>query len=102
MAGLDPLHRRTDVVEVLLQRRAMIGPEFEDGEFAASQVLLMPRILSATMIKSNPACSVSSRSLPVGQSAPAHLSGGFDFMGGKGVANLNGHALVQQDSHAGA
>ena len=36
----------------------------------------------------------------VGQSAPAHLSGGFDFMGGKGVANLNGHALVQQDSHA--
>ena len=78
----------------------MIGPEFEDGELAALQILLITEILVCNDEKLEAVLLRPLKKFAVADAAPALLLSGGNVVADQCVANLNRHALVEQNLHA--
>ena len=94
--------RSSDFRKIFFQRRAMIRPQFKDGNFPAGKILLIAQIFVRKDEDLKAFVFRLVEQITVGNAAPAHALRGRDFVAFERVTHLERNALVEQDFYAAA
>lgn len=78
----------------------MVRPEFQNCQAAALEILLIAKVFVREDEEVETGAFRGSEQVAIGDSTPAHLLCGGDFVPGERMAHLHGDTFVQQNLHA--